>query len=97
MLTLLAGFALGTGAIQVLQAQGVKKSAYVIAEVEVTDAAAFQAYAAKVPDTLKPYNARIVVRGKPESMEGAALGEYRNGRLRQPGGRGEVVQHAALQ
>ena len=72
VLTLLAGFALGAGAIQVLQAQGVKKSAYVIAEVEVTDAAAFQAYAAKVPDTLKPYNARIVVRGKPESKEGAA-------------------------
>jgi len=72
VLTLLAGFALGAGAIQALHAQGVKRPAYVIAEVEVTDALGFQAYAAKVPDTLKPYNARIVVRGKPESKEGAA-------------------------
>jgi len=72
VLTLLAGFALGAGAIQALQAQGVKKPAYVIAEVEVTDAPAYQAYAAKASDTLKPYHARFLVRGKPESKEGAA-------------------------
>src|ERR1022692_2995276 len=72
MLALVAGFALGADAIPALQAQATKKPAYVIAEVEVTDAPAFQAYGAKVPDTLKPYNARIVVRGKPESKEGTA-------------------------
>jgi uncharacterized protein (DUF1330 family) len=72
VLTLLAGVALGAGAIGALQAQGVKKPAYVIADVAVTDPAGFQAYATKVPETLKPYNARIVVRGKPESKEGAA-------------------------
>jgi uncharacterized protein (DUF1330 family) len=70
--TLIAGIALGAGAIGVLQAQGVKKPAYVVADVAVTDPAGFQAYAAKVPETLKPYNARIIVRGKPEGREGAA-------------------------
>jgi hypothetical protein len=39
-LTLLAGFALGAGAIGALKAQGNKPPAYVIAEVEVTDPAA---------------------------------------------------------
>jgi uncharacterized protein (DUF1330 family) len=71
-LTLLTGFAIGGGVFQVLQAQGVKKPAYVVAEVAVTDAQGFQAYAAKVPETLKPYNGRIVVRAKPDPKEGAA-------------------------
>ncbi|HEV8029791.1 MAG TPA: DUF1330 domain-containing protein [Stellaceae bacterium] len=69
-LAALAGFALGAGAIQGLHAQVGKKPAYVIAEVQVTDPPAFQAYAAKVPDTLKPYNARYLVRGKAEAKEG---------------------------
>jgi uncharacterized protein (DUF1330 family) len=72
VLALLAGLALSTGLMHALQAQGVKKPAYVIADVQVTDGPAFQAYAAKVPDTLKPYNARITIRGKPESKEGQA-------------------------
>jgi len=71
-IALLAGFALGVGAINVLQAQGVKQPAYVIADVAVTDMPAFQAYAAKVPETLKPYHARIVVRAKAEAKEGVA-------------------------
>jgi uncharacterized protein (DUF1330 family) len=71
-MTLLVGLVVGAGAINTLQAQGAKKPAYVIADVEVTDQAAYQAYAAKVPDTLKPYNGRIIVRGKPSSKEGAA-------------------------
>jgi uncharacterized protein (DUF1330 family) len=69
---LVAGFALGAGVMNVLQAQGVRKPAYVVADVAVTDMAAFQAYTAKVPETLKPYNGRVVVRGKPEPREGAA-------------------------
>jgi uncharacterized protein (DUF1330 family) len=72
MLALLAGANLGIGAISEAPAQSIKKPAYVIAEVDVTDGPAFQAYAAKVPETLKPYNARIIVRGKPEAKEGSA-------------------------
>jgi uncharacterized protein (DUF1330 family) len=71
-MSLLVGFAVGAGVINALQAQGTKKAAYVIADVEVTDQAAFSAYAAKVPETLKPYNGRIVVRAKPIPKEGAA-------------------------
>ena len=98
VLTLLAGVALGAGAIGALQAQGVKKPAYVIADVAVTDPAGFQAYATKVPETLKPYNARIVVRGKPEiQRRGGSSGEYRDCCFRQSGRCREVVQHAALQ
>ena len=70
--TLLVGIAVGAGVINTLQAQGAKKPAFVIADVEVTDQSAFSAYAAKVPDTLKPYNGRIVVRSKPIPKEGAA-------------------------
>jgi uncharacterized protein (DUF1330 family) len=67
---LLAGIALSAVAVQGLRAQAEKKPAYVIAEVQVTDPAAFQAYAAKVPATLAPYHARYIVRGKPEAKEG---------------------------
>jgi uncharacterized protein (DUF1330 family) len=70
MIALLGGIAIGAGAINMLQAQGVKKAAYVIATVEVTDPTGFQAYVAKVPDTLKPFNARTIARGKPEAKEG---------------------------
>ena len=69
-LALLVGLAVGGGAISVLKAEGAKKPAFVIAEVDVLDADAFKAYAAKVPNTLKPYDARIIIRGKPDSREG---------------------------
>ncbi len=69
-LAMLAGVALGAGLSQALHAQGAKKPAYVVAEVEVTDAPAFQSYAAKVPATLTPYNGRYIVRGKAEGKEG---------------------------
>ena len=68
----LLGVAVGAGAIGELRAQGAKKPAYMIADVEITDQAAFAAYAAKVPDTLKPFNGRIIVRGKPVPKEGNA-------------------------
>ena len=70
-IALLAGFAIGAGVIHSLQAQGARKPAFVIADVEVTDPAAFAAYVAKVPDTLKPYNGRTLVRSKPLPKEGA--------------------------
>jgi uncharacterized protein (DUF1330 family) len=71
-IALLVGFAVGAGVIRTLQAQGAKKPAFVIADVEVTDQTAFSAYVAKVPDTLKSYNGRIIVRSKPFPKEGAA-------------------------
>jgi uncharacterized protein (DUF1330 family) len=70
-LTLLAGFALGAGAIQGLHAQGGKAPAYVVAEVEVTDPPAYQAYLKKAVDSLNAYNSRIIVRAKPDVKEGA--------------------------
>ena len=73
VLTLLAGFALGAGAIQGLHAQAGKAPAYAIAEIEVTDPPLYQAYLAKAIDSLKPYNARIIVRAKPDMKEGAPV------------------------
>jgi uncharacterized protein (DUF1330 family) len=70
---LLAGFTLGAGAIQGLHAQSGKTPAYAIAEVEVTDPPAYQAYLTRAIDSLKPYNARIIVRGRPDLKEGAAV------------------------
>ena len=53
-----------------------KRPAYVIAEVEVTDPAVFQEYVAQAIPTLQQYNARIVVRAKPDTKEGArAVGD----------------------
>jgi uncharacterized protein (DUF1330 family) len=69
---LLTGFALAAAAIGALKAQVNKPPAYVIAEVEVTDPAGFQQYVAKVPATLAPYHGKAVVRGKPDTKEGAA-------------------------
>jgi uncharacterized protein (DUF1330 family) len=69
---LAAGIALGVGTVQGLRAQAEKKPAYVIAQVQVSDPTAFQAYAAKVPATLAAYHGRYIVRGKPEVKEGDA-------------------------
>jgi uncharacterized protein (DUF1330 family) len=69
---LLAGVALGGVATQGLRAQAERKPGYVIAEVQVTDPAAFQAYAAKVLATLAAYRGRYIVRGKPIAKEGEA-------------------------
>jgi uncharacterized protein (DUF1330 family) len=70
LVTLLCGAAIGAGISQGLRAQGEKKPAYLVAEVEVTDPAAFQSYAAKVPATLAAYHGRYIVRGKAEGKEG---------------------------
>jgi uncharacterized protein (DUF1330 family) len=69
----LAGFALGAGAIHGLHAQAHKTApAYAIAEIEVTDPPAYQAYLKKGIDSLEPYHARIIVRSKPDAKEGPA-------------------------
>jgi uncharacterized protein (DUF1330 family) len=70
---LLAGFALGAGGIHGLRAQAGKAPAYAIAEIEVTDAPLYQAYLAKAIDSLKPYNAHIIVRAKPDMKEGTPV------------------------
>jgi uncharacterized protein (DUF1330 family) len=49
-----------------------EKPAYVIAEVEITDPAAFQDYVAKAVPTLTEYNARLIARSHPRSKEGTA-------------------------
>jgi len=72
-LTLLAGFALGAGAIQGLHAQAGNKPGYVVAEPEVTDPPAFQAYAAKATETIKAANGRVLAFGKPDVKEGALV------------------------
>ncbi len=53
-------------------AQSAKKPGFVFAELQVTDPAGFQAYAAKVPPTLAPFHGRYTVRGKPDIKEGEA-------------------------
>jgi uncharacterized protein (DUF1330 family) len=49
-----------------------EKPAYVIAEVEITDPAAFRDYVAKAVPTLAEYNARMIARSRPRSKEGTA-------------------------
>ena len=49
-----------------------KRPAYVVAEVEITDAAVFQEYVSKAVPTLAPANGRIIARNKPHSKEGTA-------------------------
>ena len=45
--------------------------AYVIAEVDIKDPAAFKTYSAQVPGTLKPYGGEFLVRGgQTASLEG---------------------------
>ena len=70
VLTLLCGTVLGVALTQGLRAESENKPAYVVAEVDVTDLQAFQAYAAKVPATLAPYHGRYIARGKAEGKEG---------------------------
>jgi uncharacterized protein (DUF1330 family) len=71
--TLFIGLAVGISATTAARAQTASpKPAYVIADVAISDKDAYRAYAAKVPDTLKPYNGKIIVRAAPISKEGAA-------------------------
>jgi uncharacterized protein (DUF1330 family) len=69
----LAGFTLGAGAIEGLHAQATKTApAYAVAEIEITDPPAYQAYLGKAIESLKPYNAHIITRAKPVAKEGPA-------------------------
>jgi uncharacterized protein (DUF1330 family) len=45
--------------------------AYIIADIDVQDAAKFEQYRARVPETLVPYGGRFVVRGgRVETLDG---------------------------
>jgi len=71
---LFSGIVLGGAGVSAIHAQQTKVApGYVIAEVEVNDAAAFQKYAAAVPGTLAPFNGKYLVRGgKITPVEGDA-------------------------
>jgi len=73
ILAVLAGVIIGVAGMAIHAQQTKTAPGYVIAEVDVHDAATFAKYGAKVPDTLKPYNAHYLVRGgKIEAVEGTA-------------------------
>lgn len=73
-LAVLAGISIGAVSVMAIHAQEAKTPpAYLIAETEVTDSAAFQKYAEKVPKTLAPFRGSFhyVVRGgKTQTLEG---------------------------
>jgi len=73
-LAVLAGISIGAMSVVAIHAQEAKTPpAYLIAETEVTDRAAFQKYAEKVPETLAPFSGsfHFVVRGgKTQALEG---------------------------
>ena len=73
-LAVLAGISIGAVSVMAVHAQETKTPpAYLIAEPDVTDRAAFQKYAEKVPETLVPFRGSFhyVVRGgKAQALEG---------------------------
>ena len=73
-LAALAGISIGADSVMVVHAQEAKTPpAYLIAETDITDRAAFQQYAEKVPETLAPFRGSFhyVVRGgKTQALEG---------------------------
>lgn len=73
VLAVLAGLIIGVAGMAIHAQQTKTAPGYVVAEVDVHDAATFAKYGAKVPDTLKPYNGHYLVRGgKIEGLEGTA-------------------------
>jgi uncharacterized protein (DUF1330 family) len=73
LLAVLAGVIIGVAGMAIHAQQTKTAPGYVVAEVDVHDAATFAKYGAKVPDTLKPYNGHYIVRGgKIEGVEGTA-------------------------
>lgn len=73
VLAVLTGVIISVAGMAIHAQQTKTAPGYVIAEVDVHDAATFAKYGAKVPDTLKPFNAHYLVRGgKIEAVEGTA-------------------------
>jgi uncharacterized protein (DUF1330 family) len=61
VLAALVGMAIG--AVGMRAGQGKVAAGYVVAEIEVTDQAAFQKYSAQVPATLAPFGGHFLARG----------------------------------
>lgn len=73
VLAVLTGVIISVAGMAIHAQQTKTAPGYVIAEVDVHDAATFAKYGAKVPDTLKAYNGHYLVRGgKIEGVEGTA-------------------------
>jgi uncharacterized protein (DUF1330 family) len=68
---LLFGIVIGAWGIPALRAQIGRHTAYVVAEIHVTDPAGFMQYVGKVPASLAPYHARTLARALPDVREGA--------------------------
>jgi uncharacterized protein (DUF1330 family) len=76
VLAVLAGISIGAVGSGAIHAQQTKSPppAYVIAEVEVTDPAAFQKYADKVAETMAPFEGHyhyVIRTGTAQALEGA--------------------------
>jgi uncharacterized protein (DUF1330 family) len=73
-LAVLAGVSIGFAGARAIHAQqGKTPPGYVIAEVDVTDPAAFQEYAKKAPETVASFGGHYLVRGgKIQTVEGEA-------------------------
>jgi hypothetical protein len=86
-LAVLAGISIGAVSVMAVHAQEAKTPpAYLIAETDVTDRAAFQKYAEKVPETLAPFRGSFhyVVRWRQDSgSRGRTAEEHRGARVRQ--------------
>jgi uncharacterized protein (DUF1330 family) len=72
VLAVLAGVSIGVAGAEAIRAQQARvPPAYVIAEVDVTDPASMQKYAARVPETLAAFDGRDLVRGgRTQALEG---------------------------
>ena len=72
MLAVLVGALIGAAGATAIHARQAKVlPGYVVAEVDITDAATFQKYAEKAPGTIAQYGGRYVIRnGKNTSIEG---------------------------
>ena len=47
-------------------------AAYIIADVEITDAEGYRGYSSQVPETLAPFDGEFIVRGgRADTLEGA--------------------------
>jgi uncharacterized protein (DUF1330 family) len=72
ILGVLVGALIGIAGASAIHARQMKMvPGYVVAEVDVTDPATFQKYAAKAPGTIEQYGGHYVIRGgKSDSIEG---------------------------
>jgi uncharacterized protein (DUF1330 family) len=66
-----ASMAVGVAGGTFLHAQTAAPPAYLIAELQVTDAEVFKQYLAALPATFAPYKVKTLARGTPVSLDGS--------------------------